>query len=139
MTNKLWILITVLALMVGTAAAQDARSVLQAASTAMGAANLRSIQYSGTGWNAAFGQAYSPDEDWPRLEVSSYTRAIDYDSRSLKEEMTRRQGNYELRGGGAGGRPFPETRQTLLVSGNYAWALNQQGQPNPQPAAAELR
>ncbi len=40
----------VLALMVEAVAAQDARSVLQAAAKEMGAINLRSIQYSGTGW-----------------------------------------------------------------------------------------
>lgn len=34
--NRLWIYITVLVLMAGTAAAQDARSVLQAASRTMG-------------------------------------------------------------------------------------------------------
>ena len=138
MRSKMWVLLGVLSLMVGTAAAQDARSVLQAASTAMGANNLKSIQYSGTGWNAAFGQAYNPGEDWPRLDVSSYTRTIDYDSRSLKEEMTRRQGSYSLQGGGAGGRPFPETRQTQLLSGNFAWAM-QGNEANPQPAQAEMR
>jgi hypothetical protein len=63
--------------MTGTATAQDARAVLQAASTAMGAANLTSIQYSGTGWIAAVGASVSAKDDWPRFEMTSYTRIID--------------------------------------------------------------
>ncbi|MGH9784597.1 MAG: hypothetical protein ACRD88_10455, partial [Terriglobia bacterium] len=137
MRSKLWILLGVLSLLVGTAAAQDARSVLQAASTAMGAGSLRSVQYSGTGWNGALGQSYGPETDWPRFEVTSYTRTIDYDNRSLREELTRRQGTYPPRGGG--GTPIQgEQRQNLLLSGNFAWAM-QGNEANPQPAAAEMR
>jgi glyoxylase-like metal-dependent hydrolase (beta-lactamase superfamily II) len=138
-------LLAVLVLLAGTAVApvamaQDARNVLQAASTAMGATNLRSIQYSGTGWNGIVGQNFGINDDWPRVEVKSYTRTIDYDSRSSKEEMVRIQGNYPLRGGGAG-FPFQgEVRTFFLVSGNSAWNLNpQNNQPVPQPAAAEVR
>ena len=71
MAQKLWVLVVVLSLMAGgTAAAQDARAILQAASTAIGAGNVKSIQYSGTGWNAATGQSFSPNDDWPRFDVS---------------------------------------------------------------------
>src|ERR1700739_3696858 len=83
-----------------TLRAQDAREVLQAAVKAMGAANLKTIQYSGTGWNAAVGQSYSPQDDWPHFEVTRYARTIDYDARSSREEFTRRQGNNPPRGGG---------------------------------------
>src|SRR5919109_1753998 len=137
MAKKVCILVAILGLLTATAAAQDARSVLQVASAAMGVTNLKSIQYSGTGWNAAVGQSYSADEDWPRFEVTSYTRTIDYDSRSSKEELTRRQGSYPPRGGG--GTPIQGTQQQMaLVSGNYAW--NMQGNnANPAPAAAAVR
>ncbi|MGH9785616.1 MAG: MBL fold metallo-hydrolase, partial [Terriglobia bacterium] len=140
MKSRLAMLLVVLVLTIGTAVAQDARSVLQAASTAMGANNLKSIQYSGTGWNGIVGQGFGINDDWPRVEVKSYTRTIDYDSRSSKEDMVRIQGNYPLRGGGAG-FPFQgEVRTFFLVSGNSAWNLNpQNNQPVPQPAAAEVR
>jgi len=83
MAQKLWVLVVVLSLMAGgTAAAQDAGAILQAASTAIGAGNVKSIQYSGTGWNAATGQSFSPNDDWPRFDVTSYTRTIDYDASS---------------------------------------------------------
>src|SRR5437762_1671821 len=66
------------------------RTTLQAAATAMGAANLKSIHYSGTGWDAAVGQSYSANDDWPKFELSSYSRTIDYEAKFSKEELTRK-------------------------------------------------
>ena len=77
MQKRLVVLLAVAALMGGTAIAQDAMTVLRAASTAMGTANLKSIRFSGTGWNAGVGQSFSPEEDWPRFEITGYTRTID--------------------------------------------------------------
>jgi glyoxylase-like metal-dependent hydrolase (beta-lactamase superfamily II) len=104
--------------------AQDVRSVLQAAATAMGATNLRSIQYSGTGWTAFVGQSYnSSTGDWPRFEVPSYTRVIDYDGRAQREEFTRRQGAFPPQGGG--GTPLQgEPRTVALLNGTFAWNMN---------------
>ena len=136
---KKWCVLVIAGILVGGAAsAQDARTVLRAASQAMGdASRLESIQYSGTGWMAAVGQSYSPDEDWPRFEVTAYTRTIDYDVPSSREELTRRQGNYPPRGGG--GTPLQgDQRQVLLTSGRYAWNMNDDVAA-PQPAAAEVR
>lgn len=42
------------------AAAQDARTVISNASKAMGADNLKTIQYSGPGSDFSFGQAFKP-------------------------------------------------------------------------------
>jgi glyoxylase-like metal-dependent hydrolase (beta-lactamase superfamily II) len=132
MARRLCVLVVaMLALMVQAAAAQDAKAVLQAASTAMGAANLRTVQITGTGWNAAVGQSFSPDDDWPRFEVTRYARTIDYENRSSREEFTRRQGNNAPRGGG--GTPLQGEQQLVqLVNGNFAW--NMQGTTaQPQP------
>jgi len=137
MRNRLLVFCAVQVLMVWTAAAQDAQSVLQAAATAMGATNLKSIQYSGTGWKGALGQNFSPDLDWPRSEITSYTRTIDFDAKSSREEMVRIQGNNPARGGG--GTPIEgERREVFLVSGNYAWNIVG-GNVVPAPAAAEVR
>src|SRR5216117_2528280 len=131
MARRLALVCALLALTVGTAAAQDARAVLQAASTAMGAANLKTVQFSGTGWNAAMGQSFSPAEDWPRFEMTRYTRTIDYDAKFSREELTRRQGNNPPRGGG--GTPLQgEQQQVAVVKGNYAWNMDGQN-PVPQP------
>ena len=137
MANRLLVLVALLALTVGTTAAQDARAVLQAAVKNMGADNVKTIQISGTGMNAAVGQSYSPDSDWPRFEITKYTRTIDYDARSSREQITRRQGTNPAQGGG--GTPIQgEQQQDLIVSGNYAW--NMQGSnANPAPNAAEVR
>jgi hypothetical protein len=115
----------------GTLFAQDARAVLRAAEQAMGPTNLRTIQYSADGWNAAVGQSFSPQQDWPRFLVSHYTRTIDYGARFSREEITRAQGDYPPLGGG--GTPLPgEQRQVFLLSGKYAWNLEGQ-KPVPQP------
>jgi glyoxylase-like metal-dependent hydrolase (beta-lactamase superfamily II) len=122
--TRLLALVAVLALMVGTATAQDARTAVQAAAKNIGADTLKTIQISGTGWNAAVGQSYSPTEDWPKFEVTSFTKTIDFDAKFSREQLTRRQGNYPPRGGG--GTPLQgEQQQDSVVSGNYAW--NMQG------------
>ena len=139
MAKRLWLSLSLAALMAGSTTAQDARGVLQAASTAMGVNNVKSIQYTGTGWQGMVGQNVAPDQDWPRVDLKSYTRTIDFDSMSSKEEYVRVQGNNPPRGGGAGFPFLTEQRVTNLVSGNFAWTLNAQGQPVAQPADAELR
>jgi len=137
MVNRVLALVAVLAVMVGPVAAQDARAVLQAAAKNMGADNLKTIQISGTGMNAAVGQSFSPNSDWPRFEVTKYTRTIDYDAKSSREQLTRRQGNYPPQGGG--GTPIQgEQQQDQIVSGNYAWNM-QATTANPAPNAVELR
>src|SRR5439155_15728465 len=70
-------------------------------------------------------------------ELASFSRVIDYDARTMREEQVRRQGSYPTRGGG--GIPIEgEQRLVNLVNGNYAWAV-QGTNVNPQPAAAQTR
>lgn len=124
MARRAVILGSLLALLVTSGSAQDARAVLQASAAAMGLTNVNTIQYTAAGWNALTGQSYDLTEDWPRFEVVDYTRTIDYGANSSREEYTRRRGNYPVRGGGA---PFDgEQRIVQIVSGGYAW--NMQGQ-----------
>ena len=139
MAKRFWLSLSLATLMAGSAAAQDAHSVLQTAATAMGVSNMKSITYSGTGWQGMVGQNVAPDQDWPRVDLTSYTRTIDFDTMSSREEYVRVQGNNPPRGGGAGFPFLTAQRVTNLVSGNYAWTLNAQGQPVPQLAEADLR
>ena len=126
----------VVMLTAGPALAQDARSVLQAAADAMGVTDMTSLQYSGTGWVGGVGQNFAPHEDWPRFELTGYTRTIDFDTYSSKEEMVVRQGRYPARGGGA---PIVgERRRTLLVSGTRAWNI-EGDRVIPRPEASERR
>lgn len=119
-----------LGVMAGTASAQivgDVRSVLEASLKAMGG-NLKTIQYSGSGWSSRIGQTYGLAEDWPHFEVAGYTRVIDYDARWSREDYTRRQGKYPL----LGRLPMPEERVTSILSSNYAWDM-QGDKPVPLP------
>ena len=124
MTTRFWVSLSLSALMTGSAAAQSVQTVLQSTATAMGIENLTSIQYSGIGWQGRVGQNVAPDRDWPRVELTSYTMTIDFETMSSKEEYVREGGTRQV---------------TNLVSGDYAWTLDAQGRPVPQPAAAEVR
>jgi hypothetical protein len=63
MVGRLCSVVAFLALFVGAASAQDARVVLQNAAKAMGAVNLKTIQYSGAGWDSSVGQSYNLTSD----------------------------------------------------------------------------
>src|SRR5262249_25714904 len=69
--------------------------------------------------------------------IKSQTRAVNYDTGSMRDEVVRPQGKNPPRGGGI--QPIiGEQRQILLVSGPYAW--NQAGENAvPAPAAAADR
>jgi hypothetical protein len=117
MKRRASILAALVCLVAATASAQDVRSVLQASAKAMGLTNLKTIQYSGSGWFSMIGQTYGLNEDWPHYEVNPYTRAIDYDAKFSREEYTRRQGNYPT----LGRVPMPEQRIVTLLNGAFAW------------------
>src|SRR5262245_45726639 len=124
-----------LTLMVGTSAAQDVKAVLQAVSKNMGADGLKTIQITGKGWTAGVGQSYSPNDDWPRFEVTTYTRTIDFDAKSSREDLTRRQGNYPARGQVIQG----EQQLVWLTSGSFAWNMQGTNATPVAPDAAEIR
>jgi len=62
------------------ARAQDAKGVLSNASKAMGADGVKSVQYSGTATEFAFGQAVNVSSPWPGFAEKSYTRTINYET-----------------------------------------------------------
>jgi glyoxylase-like metal-dependent hydrolase (beta-lactamase superfamily II) len=124
---------------VGPAAAQNAKALLQAADNAVGASKVNSIKYTGTGRISYLGQNFTTTDDLPRVDMKSWSQTIDYGGKSATEEMVRVQGNNPPRGGGAGFPITGEQRSTTLVSGNYAWNLNAQGQPQAQNNEAEVR
>jgi len=122
MKRKIAVLTAFLGLLAGAASAQtvkDVHAVLEASLKAMGGANLKTIQYSGSGWSSRIGQTYGLAEDWPKYEVANYTRAIDYDARWSREDYTRRQGKYPL----LGRPPMLDEKVTSILSGNFAWDM----------------
>ena len=134
MAKRLWIALAALVLCAGAASAQDAKSVLQAAQKAMG--DVTSIQYSGSGHINSFGQAYTPAAAWPVTNLTSYTKTIDYGSKSAKDEITHSEPNPPVKGGG---RPFAGDEHLVnYVSGQSAWD-QPADKPIPQLGAANDR
>ena len=102
------------------------QGALQSAAAALGAGNIKTLQFTGSGENFSVGQNFTSTDPWPHVTVKNYTALINYDTGSMRVELLRESGPVMPRGGGA---PFfGEQRQIQLVSGDYAW--NQ-----PVPAA----
>ena len=98
----------------------------------IGAADLQTIQYSGSGTMFVLGQSPNPDAPWPRFNLPSYTRQIDYELSAMKEDYVRTQ--YEDPPHGGGNQPiFGERRSVNFVNGNRAWNENRSGSLSPAP------
>jgi glyoxylase-like metal-dependent hydrolase (beta-lactamase superfamily II) len=116
---------TLAALAVVGVSAQNAKTgrlAVQAASTALGVPNLKSIQYTGSGWVAVVGQNYTVDDDWPRREMPAYRRSVDFGTKYSREEYTEQQGKFPFKGGL---EPLDAARKRVaIVSADYAWNLD---------------
>ena len=73
--------------------AQDARTVLANAAKAMGAENVRTLEFSGMGSSAGtgIGQSRNPATAWPVARVKAYTRQIDIDAGRSQTQIVRVQ------------------------------------------------
>ena len=115
-------------------------NAVQTAATALGVANIKTLQFTGSGRNFSVGQNFAPNEAWPPVPVKNYTALINYDTASMRLELLREvTGPTMPRGGGA---PISgEQRQIQVVSGTYAWNVpvppaNAPAGAAPPPAAA---
>ena len=124
MATRFWLASGLAVVLAGCSSPKTATSVLQSAQTAIG--NPGSIQYSGTGMNAFFGQALLAGQEWPRRGLSGYTRTINYEQRAGREELNFAQPQF-------GGQ-----QQNTQVNGDKAWNVGPNG-PAPQLATAEER
>ena len=107
----------------------SAADVLARSSTAMGAAQLKSLRYAGEGSGQTFGQAYVTTGAWPKVTYHSITRTIDYDAGAMRDEivLSRAEPN------GGGGYPISgQQRNDQFVSGEIAWNVAG-GNPAPGP------
>ena len=68
------------AVLVWTASAQDAKTVIGDASRAMGVDTLKTVQYSATGFDFVLGQAPNASSPWPKFINKSYTRSINFEA-----------------------------------------------------------
>ena len=133
MNKTLPLVLALVSVVLVTGHAQESRSQIEAAAAALGATNLRSIQFSGWGYDYTFGQAYDGSMPWPRFNVPAITIAIDYTAPALRDDRRRAQAENPPLGGGF--QPIiGEQRQIWLLSGTSAWDLAGQ---NVVPAAVE--
>jgi glyoxylase-like metal-dependent hydrolase (beta-lactamase superfamily II) len=131
MWKKLTLVLAALVLMPQAGNAQEAKAVLDGVAKSMG--DVKSLQYAGSGANYSFGQNVAPGTPWPRFNLKSYTRTVDYDTPAMRDEIVRTQA--EERGGG--GIPLVgEQRQLQAVSAAQAW--NQVGENPITPALAAV-
>jgi glyoxylase-like metal-dependent hydrolase (beta-lactamase superfamily II) len=109
---------------------------LAAVADAMGATNLNSIEYKGSGLVFSFGQAYEPGERWPRFIQRVYDASVNYQTPAMRLVQVRSQGEHPPRGGGAQA-VAADQRTVQVVSGKFAWQeAGNQAVPNA-PAAEE--
>ena len=62
----------------------DAPTALNQANAAMGGTALRTLQFEASGSGGVFGQAYQPGTAWPKLNVTMFSRLMDYDGGALR-------------------------------------------------------
>ena len=131
--------IIAIAVMMSIAGCTQPGNGIAAVADAMGATNLNSIEYSGSGELFGFGQAYTPGERWPRFIQRSYNVAINYQTPAMRMNTVRSQGEFPPRGGAA--QPVGADQRTIqVVSGKYAWTEGgAQPNPNPNAVAAKFR
>jgi glyoxylase-like metal-dependent hydrolase (beta-lactamase superfamily II) len=126
-----------LALVIAVSGCAQQPTGVAAAAQALGAMELNSIEYSGSGSAFSFGQAASPGGRWPRFEAKTYAVAIDYQTPAMRFELVRAQGEHPPSGGG--GQPFAGDQGTVqVVSGKQAWTEGA-AQPVANPGAVTDR
>ncbi len=110
------------------ASGQDTKTILDDVARTLGATNLKSIQYSSSGFEFRLGQSLSPGAPWPRsrYDVKSDTIVINYDTVSRRREQVVTT-------------PRGERRGVEVVSGPYAWDIPRAEDLLPVPFAAEER
>lgn len=124
----------------------DPGPVLAAVGKAYGVDALKCVTISGAAAYAGMvGQQRDAIGEWPRAELVNYTRQMNYETGTMKEEFERKPGLYPRSwkygwGGWVDGTPLQQNpRQIFMVNGKYAWHYDGPGtEPIPAPESAEL-
>lgn len=115
----------------------DAGTLLRQADKALGASAVKSLAFTASGTGGTFGQAFTPEAAWPKLNYSLLARAFDYDNNAMREEFARSRA--EPTGGGA--LPLMGSGEQKVVGFQRdTWAWNMAGQnAAPAPISVEQR
>ena len=110
----------------------DPRPILDAARKAIGNDALRCVTISGSGYNGAVGQQKEAAKqvDWPRPDsLANYTRTMNWDNWTMKEEFDRKPGltpalwKYGI--GWIDGTPIQKNpHQIFMLNGKYGWHMD---------------
>jgi len=108
------------------ARAQDAQAAIKNAQYALGMIRgpqridaINTLEYWGTGFTYAFGQAYHPGSAWPAFKVT-YHASLSYAVPAMRVDMTRSNPDGPIQGGG--GLPLAAPQRLIqVVSGKFAW------------------
>jgi len=118
----------------------DPGPVLDAATRAIGADKVKCVTISGSGYSGMVGQQRESgwNIDWPRGELNNYTRTMNWEAKTMKEEFDRAPGlnpaSWKYGLGWLGGTPLQRSsRQTFAVNGMHGWHIDGAG---GQPVAA---
>jgi hypothetical protein len=69
--------------------AQNSRVSLDAVAKAMGTANVKSIEVTASGVNYAVGQSAAPGTPWPKFNVKTVTRVVNYETGFMRDDSVR--------------------------------------------------
>jgi glyoxylase-like metal-dependent hydrolase (beta-lactamase superfamily II) len=116
MIKKLLAAVAVSGLLVASALAQNAATVISNAARAMGVDNLNSITYYGSGANFNLGQNNNANGPWPRVNLNDYRRTIDFTQPASRASAVTVA--VPVTGGPAAPQPFNQ----LVTPANAAWA-----------------
>lgn len=98
--------------------AQDPKAVISNASKALGADNLKTIEYSGSGYDFAIGQAPNPSSPWPKFNDKTYTRVINFDAPASRMQRIRTQAENPPHGGGLQPIIGEQTQTQVIAPGS---------------------
>jgi glyoxylase-like metal-dependent hydrolase (beta-lactamase superfamily II) len=94
--------------------AADVKMLIANAAKALGSDDLKTLEFSGSGFDFVLGQAPRPDAPWPKFNDKTYTRLIDFEAPASRIQRIRTQAENPPRGGGQ--QPIVgEQRQDQLV------------------------
>src|SRR5262249_8319912 len=114
----------------------DPRPILAAAGKAIGSENLKCVTISGTAYDGAVGQQKEAGKnvDWPRIDsLANYTRTMNWEARTMKEEFDRKPGlapaSWKYGIGWVDGPLQQNAHQVFMLNGKYAWQMDGPGAP----------
>ena len=123
MLKKWLVIFALLAFVSGAGSSKDAKSVVEDVAKTIGATDVNSLQYSGSGIYSQFGQNPSPYLPYPKF-YAKVTRILDFGKGVSREEMVRTQAENPPHGGG--GQPlYRDAPGVTVTSVNGAWGAGQ--------------